>query len=179
MSRVHDSSLPSSERVIVAERETMGRNNPVKLVFLIALAIVPMVMLRAVPALRENLIPLSACSAVAIVMLLSWWLDCLGHSLIVTDRRTISRQGLLGKYTNEVLHSHVRNIQISQSIFQRLTQVGNIGISSSGQSGIEIFVRGIPNPYDVKTTIDQYRFGDSAESHHVSRDPQPSEHPVA
>jgi hypothetical protein len=157
----------------------MGRNNPVKLVFLVALATVPMLMLRAMPALREHVIPLTACSLLAIVMLLSWWLDCLGHSLIVTDRRTISRQGLLGKYTNEVLHSHGRNIQISQSVFQRLTHVGSIGISSSGQSGIEIFVRGIPNPYDVKTIIDQYRFGDSTVTNHVSRAREPSRHPMA
>ena len=36
--------------------------------------------------------------------------------------------------------------------------VGSIGISSSGQAGIEIFIRGVPNTYDVKTIIDQYRF---------------------
>ncbi len=47
---------------------------------------------------------------------------------------------------NEVLHNHVRNIQINQSVFQRLMHVGSIGISSSGQAGIEIFIRGIPNP---------------------------------
>jgi hypothetical protein len=66
------------------------------------------------------------------------------------------------KFTNEVLHSHVRNIQINQSVFQRLMHVGSIGISTSGQAGIEIFIRGIPNPYDLKNVIDQYRFGESA-----------------
>jgi hypothetical protein len=40
--------------------------------------------------------------------------------------------------------------------------VGSIGISSSGQAGIEIFIRGVPNPYEVKRIIDQYRFGESA-----------------
>jgi hypothetical protein len=179
MSRVHDFSIPSSERVIFNERETMGRNDPLKLIFLIALATVPVAILKVQPALRENSVPIAACSALAVLLLLSWWLDCLGHRLIVTDRRTIFRKGLLSKFTNEVLHSHVRNIQISQSVFQRLMQVGSIGISSSGQAGIEIFIRGIPNPYDVKTIIDQYRFGDSAVSGVGVHDPQQHEHPVA
>jgi uncharacterized membrane protein YdbT with pleckstrin-like domain len=156
----------------------MGRNDPLKLIFLIALATVPMVMLKADPGLQEKYVPITGCSVLGVLLLLSWWLDCLGHRLIVTDRRTIFRKGLLSKFTNEVLHNHVRNIQISQSFFQRLMHVGSIGISSSGQAGIEIFIRGIPNPYDVKTIIDQYRFGDSTVPGHSSDDAQESHQPL-
>jgi Bacterial PH domain len=179
VSRQYESGIASSERVILAARETMGRNDPLKLVFLIALATVPVAVLSAQPALRENLVPLAACSVLAVLLLFGWWLSCLGHRLIVTDRRTILRTGLLGKFTNEVLHSHVRNIQISQSLFQRLMHVGAIGISSSGQAGIEIFIRGIPNPYDVKTIIDHYRFGDSKVSIDAVYKPVQDQHPVA
>src|SRR5438094_577324 len=63
-----------------------------------------------VPALRENYVLISACSALRMLLLLSWWLDCLGHRIVVTDRRTIFRKGLLSKFTNEVLHSHVKNL---------------------------------------------------------------------
>jgi hypothetical protein len=161
VSTLRDFNIPSSERVILTARETMGRNDPLKLVFLIALATAPLAILKVVPAVRENYVPIVACSAMGMLLLLSWWLDCLGHRLVVTDRRTIFRKGLLSKFTNEVLHSHVRNIQINQSVFQRLMHVGSIGISSSGQAGIEIFIRGIPNPYDVKSIIDKYRFGES------------------
>ena len=38
-----------------------------------------------------------------------------------------------------------------------MLNVGYIGISSSGQDGIEIEVRDIPRPYDVKELIDEYR----------------------
>jgi len=69
----------------------------------------------------------------------------------------------------------VRNV-VTES---QLMYVGSIGISSSGQSGIEIFIRGIPNPYDVKTIIDFYRFGDSTVRSHASDDAQQSNHPVA
>jgi len=97
VSSLHDFNIPSSERVILTARETMGRNDPLKFVFLLALATAPLAILKVVPALRENYVVISA------------W-----------------------------------------------------RISSSGQAGIEIFIRGIPNPYDVKSIIDQYRFGESA-----------------
>jgi uncharacterized membrane protein YdbT with pleckstrin-like domain len=179
VSSLHDFNIPSSERVILSARETMGRNNPVKLVFLLALATVPLAILNVNPALRENYLLLSACSLLGMLFLLSWWLDCLGHRLVVTDRRTIFRKGLLSKFTNEVLHNHVRNIQINQSIFQRLLHVGSIGISSSGQAGIEIFIRGVPNPYDVKSIIDQYRFRESALTTDSNADAPHYQHPVA
>ena len=85
----------------------------------------------------------------------------------------------MSKFTNEILHSHVRNIQINQSIFQRLMHVGSIGISSSGQAGIEIFIRGIPHPYDVKRIIDQYRFGESPLNTDAHADVEQYQRPVA
>jgi hypothetical protein len=179
VSSLHDFNIPSSERVILAAQESMGRNDPFRFVFLLALATAPLAILRVVPGAQENYVLISACSALGMLLLLSWWLDCLGHRLVVTDRRTIFRKGLLSKYTNEVLHNHVRNIQISQSVFQRLMHVGSIGISSSGQAGIEIFIRGIPNPYDVKSIIDQYRFGESALGTDVIADAKQYQHPVA
>jgi Bacterial PH domain len=179
VSSLRDFNIPSSERVILTGRETMGRNDPFKLVFLLALATAPLAILQVKPDLRENYALLCACSALGMLLLLSWWLDCLGHRLVVTERRTILRTGLLSKFTNEVLHSHVRNIQINQSVFQRLMHVGSIGISSSGQAGIEIFIRGIPNPYAVKSIIDQYRFGESTLSTDASADAEQYPHPVA
>ncbi len=178
-SSLHDFNIPSSERVILTARETMGRNDPLKLVFLLALATAPLAILKLMPALRENYVLISACSVLGMLLLLSWWLDCLGHRLVVTDRRTIFRKGLLSKFTNEILHSHVRNIQINQSVFQRLTHVGSIGISSSGQAGIEIFIRGVPNPYHVKSIIDTYRFRESTLSADSSADAEEYQHPVA
>jgi hypothetical protein len=51
----------------------------------------------------------------------------------------------------------VRNIEIDQSVFQRMFGVGSIGIASAGQSGIEIQFAGIRDPDGVKTLIDRYR----------------------
>ncbi len=143
MARLQDPSVSNRERVILSMRKAMARDNPLTFIFYILL------------------IPLFG---LGLLLLFFWWLDCLGTRLILTDRRTILRKGILSRSTNEVLHNHVRNIQTRQSLFQRIMGVGAIGISSSGQSGIEIWVSGIPDPDYVKSVIDQYRFGDSVKS---------------
>jgi len=62
--------------------------------------------------------------------------------------------------TSEVLHTHIRNVKIEQSVLQRVLGVGSIAIDSAGGSDadpIEIQMINVAKPYDVKAVIDQYR----------------------
>ena len=89
---------------------------------------------------------------------LSWYLSAhLWIKLRISNKRTVRRQGIIRRHTSEVLHDHVRNIEIKQSFVQRMFDVGYLGISSSGQDGIEIEILDIPEPYKVKALIDEYR----------------------
>ncbi len=94
---------------------------------------------------------------VGLVVFGFWWLKCKGTTLTVTSDRTRLRQGILSKSITEVWHRDVRNVQLDQTFFQRIFDVGSIGISSSGQSGLEIAVTGIPDPDGVKALIDRHR----------------------
>jgi len=87
-----------------------------------------------------------------------WWvITALGRSIEITNKRTMERRGIVRRATSEVLHDHVRNIQINQSVMNRIMNVGRIGISSSGQDGIEIEMRDLPKPDRLKEVIDAYR----------------------
>ncbi len=94
---------------------------------------------------------------IGIFMMFFWWLKCKGATLTVTNKRTRLRRGILSKSITEVWHSDVRNVVLEQSFFQRIFGVGMIGISSAGQSGMEISVSGIPDPERVKQLIDERR----------------------
>ena len=100
-------------------------------------------------------------SLIPIPLALGWmlyqWILSRGTCLTVTNKRSILRRGLLSRNTNEVLHSHVRNVQIDQSFLERILKVGTVNISSAGQSEVEIRVRGMSNPYQVSETIDKFR----------------------
>ena len=86
-----------------------------------------------------------------------WKVKTLGAAIEITNKRTVLRTGLLSRATSEVVHDNIRNVQVSQSFLQRLFGVGTLGLSSSGQDGIEIQIEDIPNPDRVREVIDVYR----------------------
>jgi ribosomal protein S27E len=87
-----------------------------------------------------------------------WWLaTTLWIKLTISNKRTIRHEGIVRRHSTEVLHNHVRSVDINQNFIQRLLNVGYIGIDSAGQDDIEIEIKDIPGPYDVKKIIDQYR----------------------
>ncbi|NEP76738.1 MAG: PH domain-containing protein [Okeania sp. SIO3C4] len=94
---------------------------------------------------------------IGLIFLLVWWIKSKNTTLIVTDKRTILQQGLLSRYTNEVMHAHIRNIQVQQSMMERLFNTGTIKIASAGTGDVEITVSGIPAPNRIKEVIDHYR----------------------
>ena len=85
------------------------------------------------------------------------WLKQRATRLIVTSRRTTLKEGILDKRTNEVRHSDVRNVRVSQTFGQRLFGVGTVEISSAGQGDVEIAVDGVPEPERVADLIREHR----------------------
>jgi len=134
---VHATQPKQEERVLYEASPAMFRNRPFSFILCCLLCLV----------------------GVGLVILGIWYLKTRGTTLVVTNEQTTLRKGLLSRYTNDVFHSNVRNIIVRQTFFQRLMGVGYIGISSSGQSGIEIEVNGIPDPERVKEIIDDCRDG--------------------
>jgi uncharacterized membrane protein YdbT with pleckstrin-like domain len=97
-------------------------------------------------------------AAVGMVLWLIWWIGSTRWmKLSITNKRTVRHEGLIRRHSTEVLHDHVRSVDINQSFMQRILGVGYIGIDSAGQDDIEIEMRDIPNPYEVKKVIDTYR----------------------
>jgi uncharacterized membrane protein YdbT with pleckstrin-like domain len=125
-----------SEQVLYKASPSMIRSRPFIFLFFVALIVV---------------------YGLGLLFLIWWWVRCKCITLIVTNERTTLRKGIFAKITTEVWHQDVRNVQIEQMFLQRLLGVGNVGISSSGQSGFEIAVDGIPSPGKVKRIIDENR----------------------
>ena len=92
-----------------------------------------------------------------ILILLPWWLLASNTRLIVTNERVTFKTGILAKNIREIFLSDVRSIQIDQTFQQRIFNTGKVEISSSATADAEISISGIPNPYEVKRLIDEYR----------------------
>jgi len=123
------------ETVLYRDSPAMFRNRPV--LFLVCCALIPF--------------------GIGALILLVWWIRCLGTSLVVTDRRVTLRRGLLSKATNDVLIADIRNVKIEQTMGQRIFGVGKVAVSTSGQADMEIEVQGLPAPERVKAIINDRR----------------------
>lgn len=87
-----------------------------------------------------------------------WWMTThFWVRLVVSNKRTIKHVGIIQRHTTEVLHDHVRSVDIQQTFLERMLNVGTVGIDSAGQDGIEIEVKDIPFPYEIKKIIDKHR----------------------
>jgi uncharacterized membrane protein YdbT with pleckstrin-like domain len=94
---------------------------------------------------------------IGLIIFLVWWIKTKGTELTVTNERVSLRKGILSKFTNDVYLTDIRNVQLYQSFWQRVFRVGSVAISSAGNEGIEIEVKGIPNPDRIKEIIDTHR----------------------
>jgi hypothetical protein len=92
-------------------------------------------------------------ASLGLALLGFWWLEVISATLTVTTKRTIQRTGIISRQTSEVRHNDVRNLQLDQSVFERLCGVGDISISSAGQANLEIVADAIPHPERIIATI--------------------------
>jgi len=164
LDRAQKAGLPpdSGEEVRVRfVRPVMFRAKPIRFVITASITLAGIVGLIWFGAMGRNPPWIAWPSGIAAVLglgSLGWWkLATLARGLDVTNKRTTVIEGLLSKSTSEVLHDNIRNIQIDQSFWQRIWRVGSLGISSSGQDGIEVYIRDIPDPHDLREIIDLYR----------------------
>jgi len=145
------------EKLLLARNPAMFRNHPFYYIGCLILIVGPIVakfVLSAGEILSYIFYGLTALGA---LILFFWWVQVKGTRLTLTDERIVLRTGILSKQTTEVYHADVRNVNISQSFFQRIFNVGSIGISSAAQSNIEIQASGIPKPQEIGELINQYR----------------------
>lgn len=93
-------------------------------------------------------------SIVGIVGLFIWWVKCKGERLAVSDSEMLLERGLLAKQRTQLNIASVRSVRISQTMFQRMFDVGDIEIFSAGDFA-EIAIRAMPHPNRVRDLIAQ------------------------
>ncbi len=62
-----------------------------------------------------------------------------------------SREGLIARKVKSIRIQDLRNINVNQSLLQRIMGVGDVEFSSAGGSGIEVTFRGVDDPLKVKS----------------------------
>ena len=63
--------------------------------------------------------------------------------------------GILKRDSIEIGMRNVRTVQVTQRLIQRLLNVGDIAIASSGTDVYEIRVANMPSPHDIRNQIQE------------------------
>jgi uncharacterized membrane protein YdbT with pleckstrin-like domain len=151
--------MSSEEKRLYRLHPSMSRNRPITFLILLAILIfgIASPLIWKELSYQDDWILLIAAVIISLLGYGIWWLTTQAVALVITNQRTTLRRGLLSKHIIEVYHSNVRNVQVRQGLWDRLFNVGHLSIASAGSQGYEIDIQGIPKPYDVRKTIDEFR----------------------
>lgn len=73
--------------------------------------------------------------------------------MVCTNRRVVSRTGIISIKTEEIKIDRMESIQIKQSIIGRILGYGNLLFSGTGTAKVEFY--NIDNPYSTKARIEE------------------------
>lgn len=90
--------------------------------------------------------------ALATLQLLTWWVSARADRLVITDDELIWTHGLLSKEYTEINMTSVRTVRVSQSLFQRIMNAGDVTIFTAGDDP-ELSIRGLPDPDEVRELV--------------------------
>jgi membrane protein YdbS with pleckstrin-like domain len=76
------------------------------------------------------------------------------HKYLLTDRRVMIKKGMIRKKTVYIHFNKIQDISISQSLFGRLFQSGDIKIFG-GHEHTQMLLENIPNPVEVDDMINR------------------------
>lgn len=74
-----------------------------------------------------------------------------------TTKRVVCEWGIVSRHSSEVRLSDITAMNLKQSAIDALFGIGNIELCTSGTSGVEVFLRAVPNPKQVREEIRQSR----------------------
>lgn len=102
------------------------------------------------PTLRVALVVLAAAFVYLVVVVVyrrfSW--------CYTIDGETIeSRRGVVARRVQSIRIRDLRNINVRQSLVQRLLRVGDVEFSSAGGGGVEVVFFGVAAPMQVKDQV--------------------------
>lgn len=149
------------------EKPVMFGANPIGFIFLVAIAPIGAFGLTSVldaTVTVNGLGPFSyrdlwiLCVIAPIILVLvslgAWWLGNVSNRLTIEGNRVRHRRGLLSKNVRDIAIPKIRTVEIYQTPFQRLTNVGLVRIFGTGDKP-EIVVGGLPRPDIIKELLNK------------------------
>ena len=108
---------------------------------------------------RVTQLALAAAGALALYLLLLMFYRHLAWRYLVDDHNIESYQGVLARHVHSIRIEDVRNVNVSQSVVQRLFGVGDVEFSSAAGGDVEVIFFGISDPMRLKELVQRLQGG--------------------
>ena len=92
---------------------------------------------------------------IGIFLFISMYLERWTTERALTNRRLILKRGFIRRKTEEISFNRVEEVNLSQSILQRILGSGDIKVTGTGAG--EIMLKNIDNPLDVQKRVNELR----------------------
>ena len=92
---------------------------------------------------------------IGIFLFISMYLEKWTTERALTNRRLILKRGFIRRKTEEISFNRVEEVNLSQSILQRILGSGDIKVTGTGAG--EIILKNIDDPLDVQKRVNELR----------------------
>jgi uncharacterized membrane protein YdbT with pleckstrin-like domain len=90
----------------------------------------------------------------------------------ITDRRLNIKRGIVSREVQETRLERVQNVNYSQSVYQRIMQIGDVDFDTAAGDDYNFVFAGVADPGEVVHRVDQATGATSAGTHGLG-EPQP------
>jgi uncharacterized membrane protein YdbT with pleckstrin-like domain len=84
----------------------------------------------------------------------------------ITDRRLNIKKGIVARKVQETRLQRVQNVNYTQSVFQRLLQVGDVDFDTAGTDDSGFVFAGVAQPEQIVEKVDRETHGDAGLEEH-------------
>jgi len=98
-----------------------------------------------------------------LVLYAMWWFRVYGKRLVLTDDEAVYVKGVFNTSTTEIRLADIRSVEVDQSFWDKIMNIGTVRIASAGSDGWEIEIDGLPSPSNVRRIINEGRHGSSSD----------------
>jgi uncharacterized membrane protein YdbT with pleckstrin-like domain len=97
----------------------------------------------------------------------------------ITDRRLNIKRGIISREVQETRLERVQNVNYSQSVYQRVMQIGDVDFDTAASDDYNFIFAGVADPADVVHRVDQATGVTAAGEHGLGEAQPPGAPPPA
>jgi uncharacterized membrane protein YdbT with pleckstrin-like domain len=94
-------------------------------------------------------------AAVLAVVVLVGFVKRIATTYVISSRRLHIRRGIVARRTQETRLDRVQNVNTSQSVLERLLQVGTVNFDTAGTEDSDFAFVGVAEPGEVVKAVDR------------------------